>query len=83
MIARVKKHALWRAARLQPHPGRDFLTARDGDQMRRHMADLTDDPDYAREVALRGRETVFARHTCAHRVDELLRVYEEVREEAQ
>lgn len=53
-------------------PGKDFLVARDGDEMRSHLHDLLNDPAMATELAIRGRETILARHTCAHRVDELL-----------
>jgi spore maturation protein CgeB len=58
-------------------PG-DFLVARDGRQMRRHLEDLLADPALAGAVARQGRETVLARHTCAHRVDELLAVLAEL-----
>jgi spore maturation protein CgeB len=53
-------------------PGKDFLVARDGDEMRSHLHALLNDPAMATELAIRGRETILARHTCAHRVDELL-----------
>lgn len=53
-------------------PGEDFLVARDGAEMRRHMRALLLDADLRRALASRGRATVLARHTCAHRVDELL-----------
>jgi spore maturation protein CgeB len=59
-------------------PGADFLVARDGGEMRRHLRHLLADPAFAREVAERGRATVLARHTCAHRVDELLAVASEL-----
>jgi spore maturation protein CgeB len=52
-------------------PG-DFLMARDGTEMRRHLEILDNDPDARRELATRGLETIRARHTCRHRVDELL-----------
>jgi spore maturation protein CgeB len=55
-------------------PGDDFLVARDGQAMRAHMRALLADPDMAGALAARGRATVLARHTCAHRVDELLRI---------
>ncbi len=54
--------------------GEDYLTARNGDEMRRHLAALRADPERRRELAERGRATVLARHTCAHRVDELLSI---------
>lgn len=58
-------------------PGRDFLRVEGGAQMRAALADLLADPDRAEELARSGRETVLARHTCAHRVDELLRIVHE------
>jgi spore maturation protein CgeB len=56
-------------------PGDDFLVARDGAQMRRHMRDLREDAGLATHVAGHGLATVLARHTCAHRVDELLDIH--------
>ena len=56
-------------------PGRDFLVAADGESMRRHLQALLADPDMAAEVARHGRQTILARHTCAHRVDELLDIH--------
>ena len=53
-------------------PGEDFLVADDGGAMRRHLRALLDDPGAAGALAARGRATVLARHTCAHRVAELL-----------
>jgi len=59
-------------------PGADFLVARDGAEMRRHLATLVNEPDAALELAARGRATVLERHTCAHRVDELLDICAEL-----
>ncbi|WP_374471863.1 glycosyltransferase [Phenylobacterium sp.] len=56
-------------------PGEDFLFARDGEQMERHLRDLTNDPDLRANLVRSGLETIRARHTCAHRVDELLAVH--------
>jgi spore maturation protein CgeB len=53
-------------------PGEDYLVARDGAEMKRHLAALLSDPAGARAMARRGRRTVLERHTCGHRVDELL-----------
>jgi spore maturation protein CgeB len=58
-------------------PERDFLVARNGSEMRRRLTDLLQDGQMAREVAEHGRRTVLARHTCAHRVDELFRIVAE------
>jgi spore maturation protein CgeB len=60
-------------------PGRDFLVARDGAEMAAHMRVLLDDEAARAELAAHGLATIRARHTCAHRVDELMNVYGEVR----
>jgi spore maturation protein CgeB len=60
-------------------PGRDFLVARDGAEMVKCLDTLLNEPDYASLVAKHGRDTILARHTCAHRVDELLNIYMELR----
>ena len=51
--------------------GHDFLVARDGEDMRRHMSLLSKDAAARSELARNGRRTILFRHTCAHRVDEL------------
>ncbi|WP_437912628.1 glycosyltransferase [Sorangium sp. So ce302] len=59
-------------------PGRDYLVARDGDEMKQRLAALLAEPALAAELAERGRATILARHTCAHRVDELLAIAAEL-----
>jgi spore maturation protein CgeB len=59
-------------------PGEDYLIARDGREMRRLLSELLADEAWRRALAARGRRTILARHTCAHRVDELLAVYDEL-----
>jgi spore maturation protein CgeB len=66
--------APWRDVEHLFSPGDDFLVARDGDSMRRHLVALRADPEFAASLAARGRATVEARHTCAHRIDELLTI---------
>lgn len=56
----------------------DFMFVSDGEAMRSAIARLLDDPAEAQEQALRGRETVLARHTCAHRAAELEAICREV-----
>jgi spore maturation protein CgeB len=55
-------------------PGGDFLVARDGAEMQRHLRLLLNEPDYAVALAAHGRRTILARHSCRHRVDELLSI---------
>ena len=56
-------------------PGEDFWVARDEGEMRQHLRALMSDSELARALAERGRQTIVARHTCAHRIDELMSIY--------
>ena len=58
--------------------GRDYLVAHDGEEMRRHLQAVLEDGDLARALAQHGRQTILAKHTCAHRVDELFAVADEL-----
>ncbi|HVV00593.1 MAG TPA: glycosyltransferase [Verrucomicrobiae bacterium] len=53
-------------------PGKDFLLAKDGDEMAAHLKSIIEDPDLAQALSEHAFKTICARHTCAHRVDELL-----------
>jgi spore maturation protein CgeB len=55
-------------------PGEDFLCARNGGEMSRHLDAILHDPELAAGLARYGRATIEARHSCAHRVDELLAI---------
>jgi spore maturation protein CgeB len=55
-------------------PGKDFLVARDGAEMTALLDRLLHDPAERRRLATHGLATIRARHTCAHRVDELLAI---------
>ncbi|HEV7784647.1 MAG TPA: glycosyltransferase [Thermoanaerobaculia bacterium] len=59
-------------------PGQDFLLAHNGEEMKLLLRELLDDPALGVELARSGRETLLSRHTCAHRVNELLEVYRQV-----
>jgi spore maturation protein CgeB len=61
-------------------PGQDYLVARDGDEMTRHLRDVLTDADRADALAKSGLERIHARHTCGHRVDQLLGVVAALRE---
>ena len=55
-------------------PGEDFLVAEDGEAMARQLGRVLADPELAAALAASGLATIRARHTCRHRVDELLRI---------
>jgi spore maturation protein CgeB len=54
--------------------GVDYLVAENGAEMTATLRTLLADAAQREELARRGRETILARHTCAHRVDELLTI---------
>jgi spore maturation protein CgeB len=60
-------------------PGSDYLVARDGAAMTAHLRAILSEPALARGLAEHGRATILARHTCAHRVTELLRIHAQLR----
>jgi spore maturation protein CgeB len=52
----------------------DFLRARTGAGMQIQLRQVLSDRDLRRELVRNGLRTIEARHTCAHRVDELLAI---------
>jgi len=59
-------------------PGHDYLIARDGGEMQRHIAALLADPESAKAMARRGLHAILDRHTCGHRVDQLMGIFGEL-----
>jgi spore maturation protein CgeB len=59
--------------------GEDFLMVANGEEMTRAMQGLKNEPELRRSLAHSGLESIRARHTCAHRVDELLAIAEQIR----
>lgn len=66
--------APWEDAEHLFRPGTDYLVARDGAEMTRHLGALKNDPALRHSLVQSGLEAILARHTCAHRVDELLSI---------
>ena len=54
--------------------GADYLVARNGVEMRAQLRAVLEDRNLARLLAENGLRTIQARHTCAHRVDELMEI---------
>ncbi|MEZ0495093.1 glycosyltransferase [Sphingomonas sp. IW22] len=52
--------------------GQDFLMARDGEEMRRHLIAIRDDADLRNALVASGLERIAARHSCGHRAGELM-----------
>jgi spore maturation protein CgeB len=70
--------APWEDAEGLFSPGTDFLVAESGTQMQARLRDVLHDEELATSLRESGLKTIAARHTCAHRVDELLDVAAEL-----
>ncbi len=66
--------APWRDSEELFRAGEDYLVARDGAEMARHLVALRDDPALRASLAASGLDTIRRRHSCAHRADELLAI---------
>jgi spore maturation protein CgeB len=55
-------------------PGLDYLTARTEEEMATHLRALRYDPELRASLFEHGLETILARHSCAHRADQLLAI---------
>lgn len=66
--------APWSDAEGLFRPGEDYLVARDEQEMTAHMIALRDDAELRRSLVANGLATIAARHSCAHRAQELLSI---------
>jgi spore maturation protein CgeB len=71
----------WRDTENLFRPGKDYLIARNGGEMTEMLDGVLKDEVKARGLAKNGLETIRARHTCAHRVSELLRIVSKAAED--
>jgi len=55
---------------------RDYVVARNGDEMEGLLKELLANPAYMTSLARHGRDTILAKHTCRHRVNELLNLFQ-------
>jgi spore maturation protein CgeB len=58
--------------------GKDFLIARTGEEMKKHLRSLLSDAALRQSLAHHALQTILARHTCDHRVQELLAIAEQL-----
>lgn len=70
--------APWDDAENLFRPGQDFLFAQNGSEMKAHLRAILSDEALAESLTRSGLETVQARHTCSHRVDELLTILSQI-----
>lgn len=66
--------APWEDAENLFRPGRDFVFARNGEEMVRTLREHLQDRERRAELAASGLETIRSRHTCRHRANELLEI---------
>jgi spore maturation protein CgeB len=59
-------------------PGTDYLVARNAFEMTQLMRAVLDDSTLRESLARNGLQRIRSRHTCAHRVDELMNIYHEI-----
>lgn len=71
----------WRDTEKLFTPGADFLVARDGKEMTKLIDQVLSNQWFAEHLATAGLATVSRRHTCAHRVNQLLDIHAELAEE--
>jgi len=71
--------APWNDAENLFQAGSDYLVAYDTEDMRRKCRAVINDPSFADELSDRGLRAIRDRHTCAHRVNELLKIHAELR----
>ncbi|MFW5967901.1 MAG: CgeB family protein [Persicimonas sp.] len=68
----------WRDTEGLLRRGVDYLMAEDAGQMKQYFRQLLHDDEMAHELGENGRARILERHTCAHRVDELMTICDEL-----
>jgi spore maturation protein CgeB len=68
----------WNDAEHLFHPGKDFQFVHNKNEMKEWMQKLLTDDALVDDMTSNGLKTIQERHTCAHRVDELYRICEEL-----
>lgn len=58
--------------------GRDYLVAHNAAEMRRLLRAVLNDKQMANELSQNGRKAILRRHTCSHRVNELMDIFAEL-----
>lgn len=59
-------------------PQEDYLVARNGREMNQRLSEVLEGENLARQLSLHGHRTILSRHTCAHRVDELMQICDDL-----
>ncbi|MCW3091582.1 MAG: glycosyltransferase [Ferruginibacter sp.] len=59
-------------------PGKDFIMAQNGEEMKMWMQKIISDDALAADMMANGLKTIWRNHTCSHRVDELYTICEQL-----
>jgi len=59
-------------------PGKDFIMVKNGEEMKECMQKIISDDGLASALTTHGLKTIWHKHTCSHRVDELYIICEEL-----
>lgn len=70
--------AMWEDTERLFTPGKDYLLVHSGEEMHRALYAILSDRKLARGLAEHGRRTVLERHTCGHRVEQLLGIARQI-----
>lgn len=70
--------APWSDAENLFRPGQDYVCVPDGNAMRAEIEHLLRDDAARAQLGESGRETILRRHTCMHRAQQLVGIYEEM-----
>jgi spore maturation protein CgeB len=70
--------APWDDAEHLFNPGKDFLFVKNKRETKKMMERILTDDQMVQELTSSGLKTILERHTCAHRVDELYDICEEI-----
>ncbi|GAB3168957.1 CgeB family protein [Telluribacter humicola] len=73
--------APWQDAEHLFNAGQDYLTVANGREMKEKMKQVLNDSSLATSLAENGLKTIQNRHSCVHRVDELMEVYEQLKQQ--
>jgi spore maturation protein CgeB len=58
--------------------GQDYIVARDGQEMTAELKRLLNDAAARQQLAENGLKAIHERHTCKHRAEQLMSIYEEI-----
>ncbi|ALI98293.1 CgeB family protein [Rufibacter tibetensis] len=70
--------APWEDAEHLFTPGQDFLVAKNGEEMKKHLQTVLQDQRFTQDMVADGLRTINRRHSCSHRVNELEEICEEL-----